>query len=110
VSGWLHDGALKGRSSLCRPFRAVLRGRTFPGLTPWALLLRPFRAHNASSGLTTPLPPSAGFLRPPALRVETYVVGAGCLWLNGRPTRCNDFSGAGDKSHVEVHWLWRNCR
>src|SRR5437867_2054215 len=36
--------ALKGRCSLLRPFRArSMRRGLFPGLTPWAVLLDPFR-------------------------------------------------------------------
>ena len=47
VNGFSMTQALKGRHRIqCRPFRAPSPAFLYPGLTAWALLLRPFRAWN----------------------------------------------------------------
>src|SRR5436309_15486659 len=55
--------ALKGQSSLPRPFRARSMPRgVFPGLTPWAVLLDPFRVP-----ASVPAPPFTSYRRPRTL-------------------------------------------
>ena len=75
--------ALKGRRGLLRPFRALSLSAVVPRAhTPWALLLRPFRAPSGNQRTLTGTKTILDSLSRPGSRAFSCLTNRGVVYLN----------------------------